>query len=64
MVPVQNYKPDIGNKAISKKIGLTDTETSQLCNGASETLKHLLTECPESNELWKNVKSWVKIELV
>ena len=50
----------LGTRQYLKKIGLTDTETCWLCHSTSETLKHLLAECPESNELWKNVTTWVK----
>ena len=53
----------LGTRQYLNKIGLTNTETCRLCNGTSETLKHLLTECPESNELWKNIISWVKNKL-
>ena len=60
MVSIQNFNCILGTRPYLYKIGLVDTETCRLCNGKSGTVEHLLTECPESNELWKNVANWVK----
>ena len=31
-----------------------------LCGSNIETIQHLMSECPQSNELWSNICSWIK----
>ena len=41
------------------KVKISDCNECQLCNSHPETISHLFSKCKESEELWKNVNSWI-----
>ena len=53
----------LGVQQLLYKIKLSNTENCRLCNEHSETILHLFSDCQESNNLWKNVTSWINTSL-
>ena len=41
-------------------MNLSTDSLSGLCGSNIETIQHLMSECPQSNELWSNICSWIK----
>ena len=50
----------LGTKAYLHKLKIFESNLCGLCGDESESITHLFSECKESNELWNNVKNWLK----
>ena len=50
----------IGVQDLLFKTKISDNADCRLCNQNTETITHLFSECPISNNLWENVISWTE----
>ena len=53
----------LGTRNLLHKLKITDNSNCRLCNQASETILHLFVECPKSQILWENVKTWIHAKI-
>ena len=52
----------LGTNEYLNKLKISDSNLCSLCGNQSESIMHLFSDCIESNELWINVKNWIKIQ--
>ena len=50
----------LGTNEYLNKLKISDSNLCGLCGNQSESIMHLFSDCIESNELWINVKNWIK----
>ena len=50
----------LGTNEYLNKLKISDSNLCNLSGSQSESIMHLFSDCIESNELWINVKNWIK----
>ena len=50
----------LGTNEYLNKLKISNSNLCGLCGNQSESIMHLFSDCIESNELWINVKNWIK----
>ena len=50
----------LGTNEYLNKLKISDSNLCSLCGNQSESIRYLFSYCIESNELWINVKNWIK----
>ena len=50
----------LGTNEYLNKLKIFDSNLCGLCGNQNESIMHLFSDCIESNELWINVKNWIK----
>ena len=50
----------LGTNDRLSKMKLSSDSLCRLCKQQTETVKHLMSECSKSSELWSNIAAWIK----